>query len=193
MDEDSLRRLTYLILLGGVILGSVLISNRRNLGTLLRNASLWALIFLGAIVTYGLWGDIRSTVVRDQALWVSQDQVSLRRYRDGHFYAILHVNEKPVRFIVDTGASDMVLSERDAKAVGINLEDLVFFGRAQTANGEVRTAPVSIDRIRLGERTFRNVRASVNGGELDISLLGNSFLNRLAKIEISGNTMVLTF
>ena len=65
-------------------------------------------------------------------------------------------------------------------------------GRAMTAHGEVRTAPVRLDSVELGPVLDRNVRAWVNEGEMDKSLLGMSYLQRWNRIEITGNALVLS-
>ena len=94
-------------------------------------------------------------------------------------------------FVVDTGATEIVLSRADAKRAGIAMDDLLFFGRANTANGVVETAPVRLDRLSLGDQEARNIRAFVNGGEMEGSLLGMAYLNRFSRIEISGNELRL--
>ena len=94
--------------------------------------------------------------------------------------------------VIDTGASDIVLSESDAELLGYPVGDLIYSGRASTANGTVPIARVKLDTITLGRFTDRNIRATVNGGELDTSLLGMRYLSRFHKIEIMGSTMTLT-
>ena len=97
----------------------------------------------------------------------------------------------PVDFIVDTGASNVVLSQQDAERVGIDTDTLIYGGRASTANGEVRTARVMLQDVRLGELDEGSLRAFVNEGELDSSLLGMSYLRRFGRVEITPNMLVL--
>ena len=97
----------------------------------------------------------------------------------------------PVRFLVDTGASELVLSLADAARVGIDPASSAFVGRARTANGMVATAPVRLGRVEFGGFSDSGVPASVGGGELDVSLLGMSYLDRFASIEIEGDRMTL--
>jgi len=86
----------------------------------------------------------------------------------------------------------MVLTKEDAQRAGIDLADLQFYGRASTANGEVRTAPVRIDQISIGGIRDADVRAFVNEGEMFQSLLGMSYLQRWDRLEISDGQMVLS-
>ena len=104
---------------------------------------------------------------------------------------VMGVNGVPIEFVVDTGASQLVLTERDARRAGIDISNLAFTGRANTANGTVKTAPVRLDEIRFGGISDRNIAAVVNGGEMTQSLLGMSYLESFGRIEISGGRLIL--
>jgi aspartyl protease family protein len=105
--------------------------------------------------------------------------------------AILSVNGKPIEFMVDTGATEIVLSKDDAKKLGFDLSKLAFIGTAYTANGPVSSAPVRLESISLGPFHDENVRATVNGGDLFGSLLGMEYLRRFGSIEITRDAMIL--
>ncbi len=118
--------------------------------------------------------------------------VTLQARGDGHFYAPVRLNGRPVETVVDTGATSVALSYEDAAAAGIYVGDSDFTLRTLTANGIARAAPVMIDRIELDGITVRNVRATVaEPGRLHITLLGMSFLGKLARFEMRGRTMIL--
>ena len=121
----------------------------------------------------------------------SEDGFEIVRGNDRHFHLTLEVNGQNVRFIVDTGASDIVLTQEDATRVGLDVDTLAYLGRASTANGVVETASVVLDQIALGDLVDRDVRASVNGGEMFGSLLGMSYLNRFSEISIRRDRLVL--
>lgn len=191
MTSLDLGHLAYLLLLGAVLVFWVFVQNRDSLGKKAQAAAAWGLIFLGTVAAVGLWGDIRRTVLPQQAVIAEDGRIELPRAPDGHYYVTLELNGSPVRFVVDTGASGIVLTRSDAAAAGIDLQGLAFFAQAMTANGPVQTAPVRIDRMSLGPFTDRAVRAYVNGGEMEQSLLGMSYLQRFDRLEISGGTLVL--
>ncbi len=191
MDGDNLARLIYLVLLGSVIAGYFFAQNRNNLGKTAQQAAVWGLIFVGVVAVIGLWGDIRNSVVPSQSYIEGQATVEVPRSPDGHYYITLQIDGTPVRFVIDTGASDVVLTQEDAEKIGIDVDQLFFGGVANTANGEVRTARVKLHNVRLGEITDLVIAASVNGGEMDTSLLGMSYLQRYDKIELGGGKMVL--
>ena len=119
-------------------------------------------------------------------------QVSVPRSPDGHYYLNLEINGTPTRFMVDTGATDMVLSRRDASLAGLKLDSLSYTTRAMTANGMVQTARVRLDQVALAGIVDLSVSAVVNAGDMGNSLLGMTYLQRFNSIEISGNTLLLT-
>ena len=191
MGEEHIGRLIYLVLLVTVIGGWFFMQNRHLLGKMLQQALIWGFILIGTVGAVGLWQDIRDDIAPRQTL-LQSGSIAVPRATDGHYYLSLELNGTPVRFVVDTGATDLVLSQRDAQRIGIDTEDLAFLGRANTANGMVATADVSIDQVTLGPITDRNVRASVNGGEMTDSLLGMNYLNRFERIEIADGRLILT-
>ena len=112
----------------------------------------------------------------------------LIRSGDGHFYAEAQVNGARIRFLVDTGATLVVLTRNDAQRAGIALGGVR--GTALGAGGEVETIPVTIERIALGPLAARDVPGAVVE-TLPVSLLGQSFLRQIGTAEIRGDTMVL--
>ncbi|MBV7379172.1 retropepsin-like aspartic protease family protein [Maritimibacter dapengensis] len=191
MDSFDFARLTYLVLLGAAVIGSFFMMNRANLGKSLQQLAIWVLIFIGAIGAYGLWNDIQRDVLPRQSV-VSTGVVEVPRRPDGHFYLTLQVNGENVQFVVDTGATDVVLTKQDARKVGIEPDDLAFIGAAMTANGQVRTAPARVDEITLGDIAMRDVKVYVNEGDMNRSLLGMSYLRRFERIEIADDMLILT-
>ncbi|MCR9146979.1 MAG: TIGR02281 family clan AA aspartic protease [Rhodobacteraceae bacterium] len=192
MTGDDTARLIYLVLLGSAIAMWFFAQNRASLGKLTQQALVWGLIFVGVIAAVGLWGDIRGTVQPGAARMLGENSVELRRQMDGHYYVTAEVNGTPVDFVVDTGATVVVLTREDAKAIGLDTADLAFVGRASTANGEVRTAPVRLDSLRIGPLEDRDVGAVVNSGELGQSLLGMNYLQRFSRVEIADGKLILT-
>ncbi|MBQ0749596.1 MAG: TIGR02281 family clan AA aspartic protease [Roseovarius sp.] len=191
MQDFDFARLTYLVILGSVLVVWFVAQNRASLGKLAQQALIWGLIFVGALAALGLWDDIRQTVRPMQSV-VSGDRIELPRAPDGHYYLTAEVSGVPVRFVVDTGASQIVLSQSDAERIGIDTGALAYLGRAYTANGEVRTAPVRLESMTVGPVRHENLRAVVNEGDMGQSLLGMDYLQRFSSIEITGGRLVLT-
>lgn len=190
-DPDTLARLAYLAVLL-LLVGSFFAWRGTHILRNMRDFAIWILIFAMVIIAYGFRDTLREQLLPAAMVQTSPDTIELRRGADGHFHATLEVDGTPVRFMVDTGASDIVLSWRDAQRVGIDPRTLSYLGRATTANGTVATATVRLDRVQLGDFTDTNVRASVSEGMMDGSLLGMTYLDRFGHIEISGDRMRLT-
>jgi aspartyl protease family protein len=117
---------------------------------------------------------------------------SLRKEGDGHFWATAYVNGTPVKFLVDTGASLVALTERDARRIGLNTDKMEQTATVRTAGGEVKAAIAMITKIEVDGVTVKNVQAVVidNKG-LEHSLLGMSFLNRLDGWDVTANAIVI--
>ena len=96
-----------------------------------------------------------------------------------------------VRFAVDTGASDIVLSPADARRAGIDVDALTFDKETTTANGLGHGASVVLASLTLGPIHLTNVRATVNQAGLDRSLLGMAFLRRMKSVSFADHTLTL--
>jgi aspartyl protease family protein len=109
----------------------------------------------------------------------------------GHFHVDAEIDGREIGFLVDTGASMVALSEEDADTIGYPIYQLDYSGRANTANGVARIAPIMIDEIVIGDHIVSNVQAVVIEGHTGKSLLGMTFLRRLAGFEIKDNRLYL--
>ncbi|MAC79182.1 MAG: TIGR02281 family clan AA aspartic protease [Rhodobacteraceae bacterium] len=192
MSEFQTGNLIYLVVLGAALIVMFIVNHRQGIGATLRQMISWCLIFLAVLAGYGLWEDVKRTVMPTQTVIASENRIVVPRSPDGHFYLTLDINERPVRFMVDTGASDLVLTREDAVKAGLDPDSFSYFGRARTANGEVRTAPVTLKSVALGPYVDRNVTASINDGDMGGSLLGMSYLDRWSRMEMGGGELVLT-
>ena len=109
----------------------------------------------------------------------------------GHFHLDTEIAGREIGFLVDTGASTVALSEDDADAIGLPVHQLDYSGRAKTANGVARIAPVMIDEITVGDHVVRNVQGVVIEGHTGESLLGMTFLRKLAGFEVKSDRLIL--
>lgn len=195
LTEDQWQRLVTLSILLVAIGSYALVAARGNIGTRLRHLLLWALLFTGVAAGYSLWDGVRLT---NTTVQTSGEGMVVRRGLDGHFHLTLEITgasgrSEPVRFIVDTGATEMVLTRADAERLGYGARDLRFLGIAQTANGTTRTASVTLPRVALAGHESSRVRALVNEGELHSSLLGMGYLERFASLEITRDQLRIRF
>jgi aspartyl protease family protein len=101
------------------------------------------------------------------------------------------VNGSRVTFLVDTGASDIVLSPADARRIGFDPDSLVFDQLASTANGTVSGATIRLDSLAVGTIEMNGLPATVNGAEMSESLLGMEFLSRLRGWRVENGVLTL--
>lgn len=114
----------------------------------------------------------------------------LKRDPNGHFFAKAAVNGMEVNFLVDTGASGVSLTVADAQAVGLQFDASEFDVIGSGASGPVRGKRIVLDRVSLDGRTVEQVQGAIlEGGQM--SLLGQSFLAQMGRIEIANDEMVI--
>lgn len=189
MDGDTLARVGYLAIILVAVGGWVLVEFRQRMGQALRMAMAWGLIFVGVAAGYGLWSDLRSQGRLVQTV-TADGTVVVPRAEDGHYYVALDINGTAVDFMVDTGASGVVLAAVDAERLGIDPASLDYLGEASTANGVVRTARVTLPVVELGPFRNEGFRAYVTEGALDQSLLGMDYLGQF-RMEFDGGRLIL--
>lgn len=114
----------------------------------------------------------------------------VRRSPNGHFFVTALVNGQPVRFVVDTGATTVALTEEDARRAGVAFDPSKFDVVGVGAAGPIRGEETHLTSVELDGKERLHVRAVVLEGA-DISLLGQSYLSRLNSVEMSGGEMTL--
>ncbi|MGB0498183.1 MAG: retropepsin-like aspartic protease family protein [Rubricella sp.] len=191
MDDGQTAALIYMTVLGVALLSGLFALYRNRLSTAMQHGAIWLLIFLAATLLAAWSDELGDALFPTRVATITEDVIEIRRHPSGHFIAEGAVNGVPVEFIVDTGATHIVLSRADAQRAGIDTEGLVFSGRALTANGPVGTAMVDLERLAFGGIEDRGVRATVNEGALDISLLGMAWLDRFDRITVERDVLRL--
>ncbi|HVA12598.1 MAG TPA: TIGR02281 family clan AA aspartic protease [Stellaceae bacterium] len=122
------------------------------------------------------------------------DEPMRESYRAGpgnQFIIDVAVNGIPIRFMVDTGATEVSLVPGDAQKLGFNLDRLQWNVATQTANGNAVNAAVTLAEIRLGAVTEYGVPALVMRAGGGLSLLGMSFLSRLKSWQIHDGVLTI--
>ena len=119
------------------------------------------------------------------------NSIAVPRQVDGQFVVAGVVNGAEVTFLIDSGATEIVLSPADARRAGYRAAQLRFSRTAATANGTVRLAPVHLRELRIGQLSRRGLDAVVNEAPMPVSLLGTSFLSRLEGWEAKDGQLML--
>ena len=111
---------------------------------------------------------------------------------NGHYQAKVETRGVTIDMMVDTGASVVCLTADDAARLGIHPSPSDYTMRFATANGETRAAPVKLDMVRIDGVLVYDVEATVSQpGALNVSLLGMSFLKKLASYQAEQGRLVL--
>lgn len=190
VDPYLLRSLVIIVIFGG----AAAFWSRASLLKIAKVAGLWTIIIAGLSIFYLSRSELGNRFMSSldpSGVISTDDGMMVHRSRDGHFWLRLRINGVPLRFMIDTGASNVVLSPEDAKQAGFSQETLNFNGVAQTANGPVRYARATATSLKVGDLTLYDVPVTVNGATMDGSLLGMSVLKRFSSIEFRGDTLIL--
>jgi len=116
-------------------------------------------------------------------------EVILQRNRQGHYIVSGNINGNDADFLLDTGATDVVVSGNLAKAYGLKRGHRSI---ASTANGNVTVYATRIEQLTIGNITLYQVPASINPGMDDLILLGMSALKQV-ELTQRGDTLTLKY
>jgi aspartyl protease family protein len=134
---------------------------------------------------------LRSTIIPAYAVTTAPHTIAVTETDGGSFYVMGAVNGVSVRFLVDTGSSEIVLSPADAKRLGVDVARLAFSDVAETANGQGRGAPFTAASLAVGPIRLSNVAMSINRTDMSSSLLGMSFFKRLDSFEMKDRQLIM--
>lgn len=200
--NDDFARLVTLGVLGTLLAAGI---TRRGMrfGDTVQQAAIWLTVLLALVAGYQYRFELQDVVSRITAgLIPSRPQattgadgrasVIVEKSNTGHFEIVGAINGASARFLVDTGASSVMLTALDAASAGFRQEDLAFTSPISTANGSSMAAQVRINEIMIGGITRRDIRALVaEEGKLEISLLGMSYLSSLSGYTVKQDQLVL--
>jgi len=192
--------LIWLMTLLAVISASVVFARRVNVKETVRNILIWVAIAAVLVVAVSFRDEIedvamrvRSELVPGYALESGEHEMVLTESDGGNFFIVGETNGVRVRFLIDTGASDTVLSPADAASLGIDVRELDFSRVYSTANGLGKGAPYTLDSLSVGPISISPMPVSINGAEMGSSLLGMTFLRRFRSFEIQGRRLILRY
>lgn len=135
---------------------------------------------------------VASLAVENQPQSSARRMATIRSRPDGHYWTRALVNKKSsVEFMVDTGASVVALTYKDAQKMGLRPDQLDYRWEIRTAGGITMGASVQIDSIQINQVHVKNVDAMVLRSDLQQSLLGMSFLRELYSYEFRGDRMII--
>ena len=138
-------------------------------------------VILGMVLLTIIFGDLQdkrrnpnldpTSLIKPKSI-----EVPLKRNRNGHYLLAGRINGKTVEFLLDTGATDVVVPETTARRLGLPYGAR---GKAMTANGAVTIYQTRIARLDLGQIKLTNIDASINPSMKGAILLGMSALSQI--------------
>lgn len=196
MNDDKLN--ATLLILMMILPLSALISRRIPFKKAATMAAIWAAILVAGMLIVGLtrdgvassWEQLKTVMGNDEQR-ITGDAIRLRMASDGHFWANATINGKPVRMLVDSGATATALSMETAKAAGLDLNQNPIPVQIMTANGAVMAHTSSVDRLTIGPITAKDLRVYVAGEFGTTDVLGMNFLSRLKSWRVENGWLIL--
>jgi len=197
VTEDQNVNLVFAI--GALILvASALFSYRIGFGQIVRTALSWVAIFAIFIVIFsyqkelvGVWHKVTGELTGANEQQVVGNTLRLRQSVDGHYWADAAVNDTPVRFLIDSGATTTAITLKTAQAANIDIDEGGFPIYLNTANGTVEARRGTIQSLQVGPMTafdFPVVVSEAFGGS---NVLGMNFLSAMKSWRVEGMEMIL--
>jgi len=179
-----------------LLLVSSLAARRLSLGEVAKAALAWIAIFaaLFAIFSFrfefiGIWERVKADISGTAGQSISSEAIELRRQDDGHYWLLVDINGKAVRFMVDSGATMTAINATTAKEVGVEADGYPII--LSTANGRVAAKRGNVRSLVVGPHRIENHAVVVSESFGDVNLLGMNFLNSMQSWRVEANVMIL--
>jgi aspartyl protease family protein len=195
--KDGQQSLLQWVMLLAIV-GSGLVRLRLRPHEALRNILLW--VAIAAVLALGysfrdditsLWTRVRADFAPGYPVQTGPHEMVVSQSEDGSFYVVGQVNGQAVRFLADTGSSDIVLSPRDAQRLGVDLSSLKFAIPSETANGVGRGASYTASSLQVGSVRIEDVPMQINQAPMSASLLGMTFFKRLDSFQVKDGKLYM--
>ena len=179
-----------------LLLVSSLAARRLPLSYIAKASLAWIAIFaaLFAIFSFrfefiSIWERVKADISGTAGQGISGEAIELRRQDDGHYWITVDINGKPVRFMVDSGATMTAINATTAKEAGVEANGYPII--LSTANGRVAAKRANVQSLVVGPHKIENHPVVVSESFGDVNLLGMNFLNDMQSWRVEANKMIL--
>jgi aspartyl protease family protein len=179
-----------------LLLVSSLAARRLPLGYVAKAGLAWIAIFatLFAIFSFrfefiGIWERVKADISGTAGQNISGEAIELRRQDDGHYWLMVDINGKPVRFMLDSGATMTAINATTASEVGVEADGYPII--LSTANGRITAKRGVVRSLSVGPHSIENHQVVVSERFGDVNVLGMNFLNSMQSWRVEANMMVL--
>jgi aspartyl protease family protein len=197
--NEKMQSLQIIVLLI-VVIASFLYRKKYNKNENFKNIIIWLMIVSLILILYSFKNEGKEVFNRvyyelsPSVPKIEDRQIIITKSNDGHFYMNTQIRESNIRFMIDTGASAIVLSQNDATKIGIDILNLSYTARFNTANGVIRAAPIVIRELIISDDIFfRDLNAYVSEGNDNTSLLGMTFLSNFNNYSFEKDKLYLKY
>jgi len=181
-----------------LLLLSSLAARRLPLGYVAKAAFAWIAIFaaLFAIFSFrfefkAVWERVKADISGTAGQNVRGEEITIRRQDDGHYWLQLDVNGKPVRFMIDSGATTTAVNGNTARETGIQVDTTGYPVFLDTANGRVTAQRGVILSLKIGSQEIGRHNVVVSESFGDTNVLGMNFLDSMQSWKVEANVMTL--
>ena len=181
-----------------LLLLSSLAARRLPLGYVAKAAFAWIAIFaaLFAIFSFrfefkAVWERVKADISGTAGQSVSGSEITIRRQDDGHYWLQVDVNGKPVRFMIDSGATTTAVNANTARETGIQVDTDGYPVFLNTANGSVAAQRGIIQSLKIGTHEIGQHNVVVSESFGDTNVLGMNFLDSMQSWRVEANVMTL--
>ena len=181
-----------------LLLLSSLAARRLPLGYVAKAAFAWIAIFaaLFAIFSFrfefkAVWERVKADISGTAGQSVSGEDITIRRQDDGHYWLQVDVNGKPVRFMIDSGATTTAVNASTARETGIEVDTDGYPVFLNTANGSVAAQRGIIQSLKIGTHEIGQHNVVVSESFGDTNVLGMNFLDSMQSWKVEANVMTL--
>lgn len=181
-----------------VLLISSLAARRLPLGYVAKAGLAWIAIFaaLFAIFSFrfefmSIWERVKVDISGTAGQSVSSEAIELRRQDDGHYWLQVDVNDRPVRFMIDSGATITAINATTANETGVEVDANGYPIILGTANGRVAAKRGIVRSLVVGPHRIQDHQVVVSENFGDTNVLGMNFLDSMQSWRVEANIMVL--
>jgi len=110
----------------------------------------------------------------------------------GHFWIDAQVDDRPARFMVDTGATLTAISADTARKAGLEPRPGAIPITLTTANGSISADLTTIGLLKFGNIEARRIDAVIAPNLGSVNVMGMNVLSRLSGWRVENNVLILS-
>ena len=191
-DYNTIGSLIFQLLLLAILILTFFIRSGTARSKKFQSIIIWLfIIFVGTIIYNNK--SLLNNYIPYLANTSRDGKIQIQKSLDDHFYLMAKLNGKKVLFLIDTGATTTTLTERDARRIGLDVNDLKYNQIIQTANGTTFSADAKIESFEIDNFQMNDLWVLVNKNLSGNSLLGMNFLKNLKGYEVFDDKMILYY